>query len=189
MSQLWLVRHARPLQADGLCYGRLDLAADAQATALAALQLHTALPPDVAALRHSPLLRCAQLAQQLQALRPALALTADPRLAEMDFGSWEGRTWSAIDRQALDAWAADLAGHAPGGGEPLAAMLQRVAAALRQARAQARQAGGADQVWITHAGVARCVDWLLGPHATRTPQAHEWPVQAPVFGGWACIPL
>ena len=36
IPRLWLVRHARPLVAPGICYGRLDMQADAQATADAA---------------------------------------------------------------------------------------------------------------------------------------------------------
>ena len=36
MKTLWLVRHARPLIDTDRCYGRLDMAADAQATRQAA---------------------------------------------------------------------------------------------------------------------------------------------------------
>ena len=186
--RLWLVRHARPLVAPGLCYGRLDMAADALASRSAAASLARALPASVAAAWHSPLQRCELLALDLQALRPDLASNPEPRIAEMDFGAWEGQAWSAIARAEIDAWAADLAGHAPGGGEPLVAMLRRVAMALGDAAACAHAHGG-DMVWITHAGVARCVQWLLAHGEQRAPRSHEWPVQAPGFGAWMTMPL
>ena len=100
--RLWLVRHARPLVAPGICYGRLDMQADAQSTADAAQALHLALPADCL-LAHSPLRRCRQLAQALQALRPGLASAMDSRLLEMDFGEWEGQPWDALDRSATRA--------------------------------------------------------------------------------------
>jgi len=188
MSTLWLVRHARPLAAPGLCYGRLDVPADTQASRAAAQALARALPPGVAAVRHSPLQRCELLALELRALRADLASNPDPRILEMDFGGWEGRAWNALPQADIAAWAADLGSRAPGGGEPLAAMLARVAQALCDAAASARPQGG-DVVWITHAGVARCVQWLQAHGAARAPQSHEWPEAAPGFGAWVQVAL
>ncbi|MCD2512891.1 histidine phosphatase family protein [Comamonas endophytica] len=176
--RLWLVRHAAPLVAPGICYGRLDLAADAQATRQAAQALAEALPAR-AAVRHSPLRRCVQLAEALQALRPELRSQPDARLQEMDFGAWEGQPWEAVPRAELDAWAGDLHGYAPGGGEPLAAMLARIAGAL-DASGEGEEA---DVVWITHAGVARCVHWLRA-HPQKTATAAQWTQAAPAPGQW-----
>lgn len=183
--RLWLVRHARPLVAPGLCYGRLDMPADAQASRAAAAALAQALPPTVAQVWHSPLQRCELLALELQALRPDLASSPEPRIAEMDFGAWEGQAWNAIARAEIDAWAANLADHAPGGGEPLAAMLARVDMALRDAACDR----GGDMVWITHAGVARCVQWLLAHGAAHAPRSPEWSMAAPGFGAWMTVAL
>ena len=187
-ARLWLVRHAQPLVAPGQCYGRLDMAADAVATAASAEALAAALPASVQLAHHSPLQRCAQLARALQALRPGLALHADARLQELDFGDWEGRAWDAIGRAPVDAWTADFASHRPGGGESLAVMLQRVAAALAAARA-ASAGSGNDVLWITHAGVARCVQWLLRHGSATLPRADQWPVAAPGFGAWEVLDL
>lgn len=185
--RLWLVRHARPLIDAGICYGRLDVAADAGATQAAAQALAAALPPRIAALHTSPLQRCEQLAQTLKALRPDLMMKIEPRIQELDFGRWEGQRWDAIGAPAVAAWSADLARHAPGGGEALAAMLVRVRSAWQQAAAQARQTG-ADVVWISHAGVARCLHWLR-TEGERAPRAEDWPPQAPTYGAWVCLPL
>lgn len=175
--RLWLVRHAAPLVAPGICYGRLDLHADAQATQRAAQALAQALPPRVA-VRSSPLQRCTQLARALLALRPDLHCEEDARLREMDFGRWEGLPWDTVPRAELDAWAHDLHGYAPGGGEALAAMLARIASAHEDTGPGAR-----DTVWISHAGVARCLHWLLH-HPGQTPTSAQWTQAAPAPGEW-----
>ncbi|KRB26864.1 histidine phosphatase family protein [Acidovorax sp. Root70] len=182
-SRLWLVRHAAPLVAPGTCYGALDVRADTQATRAAAERLSTALPPGVR-VAHSTLQRCELLAHDLQALRPDLTFTPDARLREMDFGRWEGKTWDAIGKSAIDAWVAGFATHAPGGGESLAHMLHRVAAALQTAREWRTDQGAKDMVWITHAGVARCVAWLQERGESALPRSEDWPVAAPGWGEW-----
>ena len=189
---LWLARHAQPLVAPGLCYGRLDMAADAAATAASAQALAAALPAKVRLAQHSPLQRCEQLAQALQMLRPGLVLKPDARLQELDFGSWEGRAWDALGRAPVDAWTADFACHRPGGSESLKDMLQRVAAALDAARQQANAAppdSSGNVLWITHAGVARCVQWLLQHGDQTLPCADQWPAAAPGFGAWEVFHL
>ena len=182
-SRLWLVRHAAPLVAPGTCYGALDVPADAQASRAAAERLSMALPP-AARVEHSTLQRCELLAHELQALRPDLAFTPDARLREMDFGRWEGQTWDAIGKSAIDTWVAGFATHAPGGGESLAQMLHRVAAALQTAREWRAEQGVKEVVWITHAGVARCVAWLQERGESALPRSEDWPVAAPGWGEW-----
>lgn len=179
-ARLWVVRHAPVLAPPGICYGQLDLPADPQATLQSARALAAALPAGVV-VHHSTLERCELLAQATQALRPDLTLRPDIRLRELGFGKWEGQPWTEIARAELDAWAAQLATYAPGGGELLIDMLKRVSEALHEARA----AGPADDVvWVSHAGVARCVQWLLRAPG-RAPGAAEWPADAPAPGAWA----
>jgi len=184
--RLWLVRHAHTGLASDVCCGRTDAPADPEATAQAAQRLHAVLPPAFV-WWVSPLLRARQLAQALHALRPALpAPLADARLAEFDFGAWEGRRWDEVPRAELDAWAGDFAHARPGGGESVAALLTRVRQALH--RAMATRAS--DGVWITHAGVIRAVRYTLCAGEQALPcSAHEWPVDAPACGEWACVTL
>lgn len=180
--KLWLARHARPLAAAGLCYGATDLAADGQATLAAAQALAQVLPAGLA-VRSSPLRRCVQLAEALQALRPDLAHHCDARLAEMDFGRWEGQPWDAIGRAAFDDWMADFAHHRCGDGESVAALMERVAAALAQAHA-----GSTDVLWITHAGVVRAAR-LLARGVALPRQAADWPAEGLDFGALDCLAL
>ncbi|GAB3431218.1 hypothetical protein GCM10027395_20570 [Giesbergeria sinuosa] len=186
-QRLWIARHAQPLVAPGHCYGVLDMPADTQATAQAAQRLAHALPIRLR-VWHSPLQRCAQLADALQMWRPDLHSQPDARLQEMDFGAWEGRAWEHIARADIDLWVASFATHRPGGGEHLQGMLMRVAAALQQAHRTARQEQS-DILWLTHAGVARCVQWLLQAPAHTLPNADQWPIAAPALGDWTHWPL
>lgn len=137
---LHLIRHPPPVVEPGICYGRLDVAAEnAQAVAD---RLLGELPPGLP-VWSSPLRRCRMLAELLH---PAPRI--DDRLVEMDFGRWEGLRWDDVPRAELDAWAADVAGYAPPGGEsPL----------ILQCRALAFVAGLAvpEAVIVTHAGVIR----------------------------------
>ena len=192
--KLWLVRHARPLIDAGVCYGQLDMAADAQATRLCAEALAQVLPPGIAAVT-SPLQRCEQLAHVLLGLRPDLTFKTDDRLREMNFGGWEGRRWDAIGPAALDAWVADFARHRPGGGESVQAFMQRVAAlwdelvdgAWDNGPDEARApAADANTVWITHAGVIRAAT-LLHRGLRQITRADQWPTATPGLGAWTVL--
>ena len=137
---LQLIRHPRPLVEPGICYGRLDVAAE-NATPHAR-RLLAELPPGLP-VWSSPLQRCRVLAC---ALHPEPLL--DARLAEMDFGAWEGLAWDAVPRQQLDAWAADVAGYAPPGGESPRQLQARALAFVEALDVP-------EAVLVTHAGVIR----------------------------------
>ncbi|MGF1553610.1 MAG: histidine phosphatase family protein [Paracoccaceae bacterium] len=126
MRRATLLRHPR-VAAAGLCYGRADVALAATAEAEIAAALVTT--PPVRAVVASPSLRARALAEPLAA-RDGVALTLDPRLAELDFGAWEGRPWAEIDRAESDPWAEDPETRAPPGGERFADLRARVRAAL-----------------------------------------------------------
>ncbi|WP_342666074.1 histidine phosphatase family protein [Simplicispira psychrophila] len=180
------MRHAQPLIAPGICYGALDLPADATATADSAQRLAAALPQRLH-IHHSPLQRCELLAHIFKGLRPDLMFKTAPELVEFDFGCWEGRAWEDIPRTDIDAWTAQFANYRPGGGDNLAAMLARVSNAL--SAAQQECADGSDVLWITHAGVARCVQWLLQAAPEQIRRADQWPRSAPGYGEWVCFAL
>lgn len=179
--KLWIVRHARPLIAAGICYGAIDVAADAEHNLQAAHALAQALPLQCK-VWVSPLLRCQQLAQSLSERRPELQAHTEIGLREMDFGAWEGVAWDAIPPQALQAWTDDFGGHRFGGVESANAVLARVA----QVWDQAQQVASAEVVWITHAGVARAAQ-LLSLGIRSVDSASQWPQDAPGYGQWWCI--
>jgi len=175
---LWIVRHATPLIASGICYGALDVAADAQHSLQAAHALAQALPLQCK-VSVSPLQRCMQLAELLSGLRPDLKPRTETRLREMDFGTWEGVAWDAIPPAAMQAWTDDFGEHRFGGVESANQVLARVAALW----CEARQHPDEPQVWISHAGVARAVR-LLSQGIGSVGSARQWPKEAPGYGAW-----
>lgn len=178
--KLWLVRHAQPLVDGGVCYGALDVAADAPATLQAARSLAQVSPHGVPVVS-SPLERCELLAHTLCGLRPDLIYKTDHRLAEMNFGCFEGQRWDAMPRQALDDWTADFWQHRFGGAQSVAEFMAQVASVW-----DAAATGQQDQVWITHAGVIRAAH-LLARGVRQVQHAAQWPLDAPAFGQWCVL--
>lgn len=152
---LILLRHTRPPGGAGRCYGRTDLA-PGPGFAREAAAIAAALPP-VRSIATSPLVRARRLAEAIAAARDLPPPAVDPRLAEIDFGSWEGRPWDAIPRAELDAWAADVEGARPHGGESVAMLVARVAQALAHWRARPGPV-----LLVAHAGTARAARALAG---------------------------
>jgi alpha-ribazole phosphatase len=116
-----LVRHPAPLIEPGICYGRLDVAADP----FAATPLGDPDLRDATWVWTSPARRCRGLAEAIAGAL-SVPLAVDPRLLELDFGEWEGLSWDAIAIQDLDRWAAAPLAFAPPGGESGAELLARV---------------------------------------------------------------
>ena len=143
------MRHPRPQVADGICYGRSDLPlAEEAATCAARLR---PLLPEGAPVFSSPLARCRHLAE---ALHPAPIF--DERLREADFGHWEMQPWDAIDRAALDAWAADPLHYAGHGGESVAQLQARAVECARAIAACHEEA-----VLVVHAGIMKVLAGAL----------------------------
>jgi alpha-ribazole phosphatase len=160
---VYLIRHPQPFEARGLCYGRKDLAVERSAVAAAAAAVRSRIPAAVlreATIFSSPASRCLELAREL----------ADPRapvvcddLVELSFGAWEGKSWEAVPRDELDAWAADVWEYRPGGGESAAMAAGRWRRWSQAVRHRATDA----MLAVTHAGLIRvalaCAGELSGP--------------------------
>ncbi len=113
MPAIYLIRHEEP-ELRGRFIGRTDPPLTAQGCDAAASKL-SAL--DVKAVYVSPLRRARQTAQAIACATPHIVL---PQLAEIDFGEWEGLSWSEIE----DRWPGaavrkieDWLGVPPPGGE------------------------------------------------------------------------
>ena len=156
------------------------MAAEHVATRASAETLAGQLPLGARVLS-SPKQRCAQLAQALRGLRPDLDHHMDLRLVEMDFGSWEGRRWDLIPKDAIDQWTAHFAAHRFGGRESVQELMDRVAGAWRDTAAS-----GQPTVWITHAGVIRAA-MLLSRGITAVTHSEQWPRESPGFGQSVCV--
>ena len=126
---LLIWRHPRPrgLASGGSarCIGRLDLPVDRRRAKRLAHRIRRAARRDgrPREIWTSPLRRGADVGRWLA--RWGWQHHIDDRLCELDFGRWEGRTWDQIGQPQIDAWCADFARHAPGGGESLEQLWRR----------------------------------------------------------------
>lgn len=149
-ARLVLVRHTRPAVGVAICHGRADLALASSWRGDIAACLER-IPPATRVLT-SPSKRCRRLARAI-GVRDAAPVQIDDRLQELDFGSWEGRPWSAIPREGVDRWAADLLNFAPGDGESLRTLWAR----LWRWREEVLAGTTGDVVVVSHHGPIRAL--------------------------------
>jgi alpha-ribazole phosphatase len=108
----------------------------------------------------------------------------DERLHEIDFGAWEGRTWSDIERHddvRFQRWMAFWKSEKPTGGESVSELEARVTGWLSERALEGTSGASTDRtdlVLIGHAGVIRALrvlceglDWdtamsMATPHVT-----------------------
>ena len=160
MSRLVLVRHGEPAL-QGVCYGSLDPELSAQgreqAAALAAELREERFDTVVA----SPRARAVQTAEAFG--RPVVT---DERLRELDFGSFEGRTFEEIEQsepELFRAWMETPTQIRFPGGESYSDLRDRASVALDALRARHDST-----LVVTHGGVIRAglATWLeLPDHA------------------------
>ena len=183
--KIWLIRHAKPFVEKGLCYGRLDVRADQSLTELASDNLIKALPErsGIKVLLTSPLQRTKQLANLL-AKRLNISLLEEELLAEMDFGEWEGRLWDEIPKSAIDLWTEDFNNHAFGGGESTGQLLNRAWLLIENAKRRHE-----DQIWVTHDGVIKAVQFIMNNGEPYIKSVAEWPLETTNFGDWITVDI
>lgn len=168
---LILLRHTKPLGADGVCYGRTDLAlADGFAADLQRLLIDL---PQFARIVTSPLLRCRRLAEAIGQER-GQTVNIDDRLIEMDFGTWENRRWAEISHAEVEQWRSNFLHGKPHGGESVAELAARAQAAF-----DAASAGPVPALAVTHSGIIRAA-----MAATGDPEGWQATTE---FGHWRRI--
>ena len=124
---LLLVRHAAVQVQTGVCYGRSDVALQPGWESIVGGLAVLARGMPCSVVYTSPASRCHDMAGRL-AQATGMSMVVDARLAELDFGQWEGQRWDDVARTQLDAWAADPEGFAPPGGESGRTLRARVGA-------------------------------------------------------------
>lgn len=162
MPAFTIWRHPKPRGAEGRCIGgRTDLAVDRRKAKRLAHRIRAharrhGLPREVVT---SPLARAAAVGRWLK--RWGFRWRVDAALAEMDFGGWDGKPWTAIAPAEFDRWMTDFSGFDFDTGESLGRLLAR-AEIWQPPCALAVGHGG----WIT----AR-----LWRHQGQLPTPGSWP--------------
>jgi alpha-ribazole phosphatase len=167
---LWAWRHPRAHGAQGRCIGRTDLRVDPRRAKRLAHRIRQAarrhgLPREVWT---SPLRRCADVGRWLR--RWGWAHRVDAALLELDFGTWDGKSWEEIPHPEVDAWCEAFASTRPGGGESLLDMLARASAWSAEAPV----------AMVAHGGWMLARHWAAS-HPAPPAQARDWPA-APAHG-------
>ena len=195
---LRVLRHARVKVPRGICYGLQDVpfsrSHTAQVAAAFVQDLDGRTPTRV---RISPRTRClalwqavaGQLGRDETGHAPdgsRVAVTIDPRIGEMDFGAWEGTSWSRIPEAQMTGWTDGFLDYPCGGGESVRQFLARMLEAWKE---DAEEPAGV--VWIAHAGILRGLEVLEGNGWKVPPQlaAADWPRRSLDFGTWEDYPL
>ncbi len=159
-----LLRHGRTAM-EGAFRGRLDDPLRPEG--------HLQMVQSVAGLQWSrivtsPLRRCRNFGEKL-ARKNEVDLTIDPRLAEYDFGEWEGQDIQSImasDSESVHRFLADPRTFTPPGGEEYPAFRKRVLDAWQEwSGERPDEAGRTEQTMqksghtliITHGGVILCI--------------------------------
>jgi alpha-ribazole phosphatase len=143
---LWTLRHTKPHNPHGYCYGRTDYdVADSFAAeypgALAALAESQA-----GRLFSSPLTRCKRLAEKVSA-QTGLPIETREEIIELHFGDWEEKLLAAVPNEQMNAWRNDLRGYRFPGGESFRDLDQRVLGFLNTCMQYD------EVIWVSHAGV------------------------------------
>ena len=157
---MWLIRHGaiEATRADGTraCIGWTDLALSEPTVTSAQM---SALAERLVGAREvisSDLVRASQTAQMLADVL-GVPVRREPRLRELHFGDWEGRTWPEVEAQDptgywafMEAWETCPTP----GGESYHALQARVASWFEQANG--------DEIVVAHHGSLRALAGLCG---------------------------
>jgi len=162
VATVLLVRHGLTAMTGPVLAGHtpgvhLDERGRAQAEAMAA----RLVPVPLAAAVTSPLERCVETAQAVLAGR-SLVSSIEPRLAEVRYGDWTGKSLKELAKQPL--WrvvqAHPSAAVFPGAeGEALAGAQSRAVSAVREWDARIAASAGPDAVWLacSHGDIIKAV--------------------------------
>jgi len=121
---LHFVRHGKAQDMDGFCIGHTDRALTDQGRDEIESLARRLDVQDIACIS-SDLVRASASAERLTMGH----VTTEPRLREMHFGTWEGRTWAeleATDGPGVQEWMADWTNVRAPGGESFADVIVRV---------------------------------------------------------------
>lgn len=158
---LILARHGQTAaNAAGLLLGRLDVGLDERGRSQAA-RLAAALGRPGVRVVSSPLRRARDTAEAI-AGAAGVRVEVDERWVEIDYGPYDGTPLAAVPSELWQRWRTDP-DFAPEGGESLAAVGRRVAAACEALASEADGDAGRDVVVVSHVSpIKAAVVWALG---------------------------
>jgi broad specificity phosphatase PhoE len=156
-----VVRHGRTAaNAGGLLLGHADPPLDDEGARQAGALSRACRDLDVVRVVSSPLDRCRRTADAIAAAATdPVAVEADERWIELDYGELDGRPLADVPAETWAAWRSDVTWQPPGG-ESIASLGTRVRAACEELVEVARER---DVVVVSHVSpIKAAVAWALG---------------------------
>lgn len=159
--KLYLIRHGQTLwNSEGKIQGKTDIPLNETGLLQAELLAEAMERYPVTAVYASPLKRAYQTAECVAGWQ-GLSVIAEEGLREVDFGFWEGMTWSEIEERYPEdfaLWDKNPAEHAPTGGERREDCQARISKAMERIIGEAR----GDVALVAHGGIlVFAVLWLI----------------------------
>jgi alpha-ribazole phosphatase len=149
---IYLLRHTRPDVPANTCYGQSDIDIVPGVFQEELQKIRQLLPVgDIEAIYTSPLQRCYKLARGLH--RDHIPLNTDRRIKELNFGSWELKSWNHIDGEELEQWKNDFLYAPAPGGESHMDLYKRAAEFWEDLTGTPRHA----VLVVTHGGVLKSI--------------------------------
>jgi alpha-ribazole phosphatase len=157
--RIWLVRHGlTDWNTQQRFCGHRDIPLSAQGRAQALWTAEQLLKESISAIYTSDLIRARETAEIIARQRmPAVQIRESVAWREIDFGEWEGLTYTQIVEQFKDhlGFFIDPENHSPPNGESLAHMQQRVKDALSAIEHSDDLPATGDAVIVSHGGPLR----------------------------------
>ena len=151
---LYIWRHPKPLAASGICLGQTDMGVHPRKINRLANQIQrfVRIHNLSKVIWVSPLQRSLNVGELLA--KRGFECHIAPYLMELDFGTWDGKSWADISKQAIDDWCADFANGAPFDGESVAQLFMRVERQIQVWQSKCEQAEDKNKsiLAIGHAG-------------------------------------
>ncbi len=146
-----MIRHTIPKIDKGICYGQTNVAiADTFLDEAEPIKQKLSLQNDEGLIVYSsPLKRCLKLAAFLSKTEPVI----DDRLMELNFGDWEMKRWSDIDKIQLNNWMDNFIDVPCPNGESYAMLYKRSIEFFKELKCKKHS----KVVVVSHGGVIRSI--------------------------------
>ena len=145
--ELFVIRHTEVDNPENLCYGNIEMPL-AKNYEKVTKKFFDNLPKNIERIFSSPSKRCTDLLECMN-----LEFSKRKELKELDFGDWEGRKWSEINKAELNTWMNDFIYKSPKNGEKMIDLYNRVIDFTKNIFTM----NLSKVLFVTHAGVIRAL--------------------------------
>ena len=145
--ELFVIRHTEVDNPENLCYGNIEMPL-VKNYEKKSKKFSDNLPKNIEKIFTSPSKRCTDLLNCMN-----FEFSKRIELKELDFGDWEGKKWSEINKNDLNTWMNDFIYKSPKNGEKMIDLYNRVIDFTKNIFTM----NLSKVLFVTHAGVIRAL--------------------------------